>query len=154
MADTTHIHNYYGVDEILDAFREEWDFDDIFDFFYDRIGDGAGNIDSSKLNGCPEFTIISEDGDERCDYYEENRYTLRLPSRKDADEFAYLVGGKVSSDGTRDTGAKVFRITYRNEVYISADSAEEAQAKFHSMTREELDKLSYYVEQVSCEEQK
>lgn len=154
MAATTHVNEYYGNEEVMTSFEAEWNFDEICDFFYERQGDGKGNFDWDKFNSCPEFTITVEGGDERCDFYEENRYTVRLPSREEAEELASLIGGKLTSDGTATTGSKQFRITYRNEVYISADSEEEAQAKFRTMARNDLDHLSAYVEQVSCEEVK
>lgn len=46
-----------------------------------------------------------------------------------------------------------FRITYRNEIYIEADSEEEAIDKFQYLSNEELAKNSEFVEQVSIDEE-
>jgi hypothetical protein len=46
-----------------------------------------------------------------------------------------------------------FRITYRNEIYIEADSEEEAIGKFQNLSNEELAKNSEFVEQVSIDEE-
>jgi len=49
---------------------------------------------------------------------------------------------------------KVWRITYRMEVYIKgAETEREALDKFENMPRKELDKKSEYVERVSVDEE-
>jgi hypothetical protein len=153
MSATTHVHEYDGIDEVLEHFAEEYDSEDITNFFLQYYAGDDGDVDSSKAKGNPEFTITVESGDERCDYYEENRYTVPLPSRDAADELAYLLDGKVTSDGSTETGAKTFRITFRKEIYIKADSEEEARAKFEGMDDDEMNGASRFVEMSSCEEQ-
>jgi hypothetical protein len=153
MSATTHVHEYYGIDEVLEHFAEEYESEDITNFFLQYYAGDDGDVDSSKAKGNPEFTITVESGDERCDYYEENRYTVPLPNRDAADELAYLLDGKVTSDGSKDTGAKTFRITFRKEIYIKADSEDEAKAKFEGMDDDEMNGTSRFVEMSSCEEQ-
>lgn len=153
MSATTHVHEYYGIDEVLEHFAEEFESEDITNFFLQYYAGDDGEVDSSKADGNPEFTITAESGDERCDYYEENRYTVPLPNRDAADELAYLLDGKVTSDGSKDTGAKTFRITFRKEIYIKADSEDEAKAKFEGMDDDEMNGTSRFVEMSSCEEQ-
>ena len=46
-----------------------------------------------------------------------------------------------------------FRITYRNEPYIEADSEEEAIGKFQDLSNKELVKNSEFVERVSIDEE-
>lgn len=153
MSATTHVHEYYGIDEVLEHFADEYESEDITNFFLQYYAGDDGDVDSSKAKGNPEFTITVESGDERCDYYEENRYTVKLPNRDAADELAYLLDGKVTSDGSKDTGAKTFRITFRKEIYIKADSEDEAKAKFEGMDDDEMNGTSRFVEMSSCEEQ-
>lgn len=152
MSATTHVHEYYGIDEVLEHFAEEFESEDITNFFLQYYAGDDGEVDSSKAKGNPEFTITAESGDERCDYYEENRYTVPLPNRDAADELAYLLDGKVTSDGSEDTGAKTYRITYRMEVYVKADSEDEAKTKFQNMDDDKLNRDSEFVEMVSCED--
>ena len=153
MSATTHVHEYYGIDEVLEHFAEEFQSEEITNFFLQYYAGDDGDVDSSKAKGNPEYTITVESGDERCDYYEENRYTVPLPNRDAADELAALLDGKVTRDGSMDTGAKTFRITYRNEIYIKADSEEEARSIFEVMNKTVMDSRSHFVEMSSCEEQ-
>jgi len=44
-----------------------------------------------------------------------------------------------------------YRITYRNEVYVNANSHDEAEQVFRNMPRDELDRNSEFVEIVSNE---
>lgn len=49
---------------------------------------------------------------------------------------------------------KIWRITYRMEVYIeNAENEKEAIKRFEDMPRDELNKKSEYVERVSVEEE-
>ena len=153
MSATTHVHEYYGIDEVLEHFASEFESEDITNFFLQYYAGDDGDVDSSKAIDDPEYTITVETGDERCDYYEENRYTVPLPNRDAADELAALLDGKVTSDGSRNTGSKTFRITFRKEIYIKADSEEDAKAKFEGMDDDEMNDLSRFVEMSSCEEQ-
>ena len=153
MSATTHVHEYYGIDEVLEHFADEYDSEDITNFFLQYYAGDDGDVDVDKANGNPEFTITVESGDERCDYYEENRYTVKLPNRDAADEFADLLDGKVTRDGSADAGSKTFRITYRMEVYVKADSADAAKTAFENMDTDDLNRRAQFVEMVSCEEQ-
>ena len=46
-----------------------------------------------------------------------------------------------------------FRITYRNEIYIEAESEEEAISSFENLDQKELDKNSGFVEVVSVDQE-
>ena len=153
MSATTHVHEYNGIDEVLEHFAAEFESEEITNFFLQYYAGDDGDVDSSKAKGNPEYTVTVESGDERCDYYEENRYTVPLPNRDAADELAYILDGKVTRDGSKDAGSKTFRITYRKEIYIKADSEEEAKAKFEGMDDDEMNRTSRFVEMSSCEEQ-
>ncbi len=153
MSATTHVHEYCGIDEVLEHFAAEYESEDITNFFLQYYAGDDGDVDTSKADGNPEFTITVESGDERCDYYEENRYTVKLPNRDAADELADLLDGKVTYDGSTATGSKTFRITYRMEVYVKADSEEQAKERFEGMDDGELAYKSRFVELSSCEEQ-
>ena len=74
---------------------------------------------------------------------------IKLPNNEAAQELADIVDGKIVSGMT----GKKFRITYRNEIYITAESAEEAKAIFENMSPEETYRLSNFVEMCSLEPQ-
>ena len=46
-----------------------------------------------------------------------------------------------------------FRITYRNEIYIEAESEEEAIVNFQNLSNRELDENSAFVERVSVDQE-
>lgn len=74
---------------------------------------------------------------------------IKLPNNEAAQELADIVDGKIVSGMT----GKKFRITYRNEIYITAESEEEAQTIFENMDSDETYRLSKFVEMVSLEPQ-
>ena len=98
MAQTIHITEYTGIDDVLQHFSGEPLDEEVTEFFKRFYADGDGDIDSSLALNDPEFTISVDDSLESCDYYAENRYTVNLPSRNDADELAYILNGKVMED--------------------------------------------------------
>lgn len=153
MSETTHVNEYNGIDEVLEHFADECNSEGITNFFLQYYAGDDGDVDSSKADGDPEFTITVESGDKGCDYYEENRYTVPLPNRDAADELAFLLDGEVTRDDSEDTGPKTFRITYRMELYIKADSQSQAMKCFGCMDSAEMARKSTYVEMSSCEEQ-
>lgn len=112
--------------------------------------DSAYDMDKGKDD--PVFKIQVNDNS-MDDYYEENYLKIHLPNRDAADELAAILGGTVKWDGTSDTGSKTFRITYRKELYIKADSEAKALAKFEGMDDDEMNSMSKFVEMSSCEEQ-
>lgn len=75
------------------------------------------------------------------DYYK-NETTTLTPRR----------AAVISVDNSRPTGSKEFRITYRMEVYVKADSEDEAKAKFENMDDDKLNRDARFVEMVSCED--
>lgn len=98
MASNIRITEYTGIDEVLGHFETEALYDEVREFFLELCPDGYGGIDTSPSPGDPEFTVSVEDGDERSDFYAENRYRVNLPSRDAADELASILGGKVTED--------------------------------------------------------
>lgn len=110
------------------------------------------DYDMDKAANDPKFVILCKDNS-IADFYEENYLTIHLPSREKADELASILGGYVTKDGTVNQGAKTFRITYRREIYIKADSKEEALSKFEEMDDDDMNSSSRFVEMSSCEEQ-
>ena len=55
-------------------------------------------------------------------------------------------------DTSKPTGSKEFRITYRMEVYVKADSEDEAKTAFENMADDQLNRDAKFVEMVSCED--
>ena len=155
MACTTDINDHWYVSDLLDYADSEYgiadDVRELLGKYYDADDDGDFGDDIGKDD--PEFTIKVEGGDERCGYYSEDIFHVHLPSREVADELADILGGKVTADGTVEEGSTLYRITYRNEVYIKADSEEEAQSKFEALDADDLNHRSKFVELVSCEKQ-
>lgn len=76
---------------------------------------------------------------------------VKLPTDEAAKELADIIDGKVIS-GLQD--GKLYRITYRNEIYIRAKNKKEAQKEFDKLTSAELASQSEFVELVSVDEQK
>lgn len=182
MSATTYTHEFYGVEEMLEHLDSEYEFSEALDEIqkhYDvQLDDDCGKtigdqdeylkdddekvvfVDIEKLTykgdkNDPEFVISVEDEDERSGYYSEDRYTIQLPNRDAADALAAAISykAKVVVDNSKDTGAKTFRITFRKEIYIKADSEDEAKAKFEGMDDDEMNGTSRFVEMSSCEEQ-
>lgn len=60
---------------------------------------------------------------------------------------------KTTKTPKESEGGKTFRITYRNEVYVKAESEKDARAAFENMDRSTLDSESEFVEIVSVEPQ-
>ncbi len=175
-------HEFNGADELLEHLDSEYEFGEVLDVIkkhYDvKLYDGCGktiddrdeddkadeekveysDIETLTYKGGeddPEFVISVDNSDERSDYYSEDRYTIQLPNRAAADELAHAISykAKVVVDNSKDTGAKTFRITFRKEIYIKADSEDDAKAKFESMDDDEMNGTSIFVEMSSCEEQ-
>ena len=181
MSTTSHTHEFYGVNELLEHLDSEYEFSEVLDEIkkhyevklYDDSGKTIGDqdeyykavdekveyddIETLTYKGGkddPEFVISVDDSDERCDFYSEDRYTIQLPNREAADALAQAISykGKVVEDNSKPTGSKEFRITYRMEVYVKADSEEEAQTTFENMDSDTLNRASKFVEMVSCED--
>ena len=151
MAQTIHIHEYNDINEMLEHLEGESVEADVRELLVKLYPGDDGDIEPMLAEKDPKFTISVDDGDERCDYYSEDRYTVNLPDRDAADELADILGGKVIFDGA-NRGSKRYRVTYRNEVYVYADSEEKAKFAFENMPKEELNSKAAYVEMVSLEE--
>ena len=160
MSVNSHIHEYDSSE--VDTFLSECgcrlsDIEAAEKFLHgiypdDSDPDDESAYDMDKGKDDPEFKIQVNDNS-MDDYYEENYLKIHLPNRDAADELAAILGGTVTQDGTTDTGSKTFRITYRKEIYIKADSKEEALAKFEAMDDDDMNSMSKFVEMSSCEEQ-
>lgn len=182
MSATTYTHEFYGVEEMLEHLDSEYEFSEVLDEIqkhYDvQLDDDCGKtigdqdeylkdddekvvfVDIEKLTykgdkNDPEFVISVEDEDERSGFYSEDRYTIQLPNREAADALAHAIDykAKVVVDNSKPTGSKEFRITYRSEIYIKANSEAEARSIFEVMSKAVMDSRSQFVEMSSCEEQ-
>lgn len=163
MSVDTHVNEYdaqYDMDGFLDNAIDRAETGDEARKFLHKLypsDDDDGKLedetsyDMDKAAKDPTFVILCKDNS-IADFYEENYLTIHLPSREKADELADILDGTVTEDHSADQGAKTFRITYRNEIYIKADSEEDAKTRFQNMPRKTLDKKSEFVELVSCEE--
>lgn len=158
MAYTTRTEEYVGITELLDRFDGEAEYDDIVEVlrkYYPDPDDDTG-IDASLAENNPEFTIELDKSDERCDFYCIEHYIVKMPNREAADELADAIDMDatiIEDNSIGTTGAKTFRITYRNEIYIKADSEEEARHIFEIMNNAVMDSRSNFVEISSVEEQ-
>lgn len=163
MSVDTHVNEYdaqYDMDGFLDNAIDRAETGDEVRKFLHKLypsDDDDGKLedetsyDMDKAVKDTKFVILCKDNS-IADFYEENYLTIHLPSREKADELADILDGTVTEDHSADQGAKTFRITYRNEIYIKADSEEDAKTRFQNMPRKTLDKKSEFVELVSCEE--
>lgn len=177
---TEHINTFDGAEEMLEHLDEEYEFSEVLDEikkYYDvklyddvekTLDDEADkendddkvvfvDIETLTYKGDkndPEFVISVDESDERCGFYSEDRYTIQLPNRKAAEDLAYAISceAKVVEDGSSSVGSKTYRITYRMEVYVKADSEDEAKTKFQNMEGDKLNRDSEFVEMVSCED--
>lgn len=158
MAYTTRTEEYVGITELLDRFDGEYNYDDIVEVlrkYYQDPDDDTG-IDASLAENNPEFTIELDKSDERCDFYCVEHYIVKMPNREAANELAEAIdldATIIEDNSTGTTGSKTFRITYRNEIYIKADSEEEAQKIFEIMDKAAMNSRSDFVEISSVEEQ-
>ena len=158
MAYTTRTEEYVGITELLDRFDGEAEYDDIVEVlrkYYPDPDDDTG-IDASLAENNPEFTIELDKSDERCDFYCVEHYIVKMPNREAANELAEAIdldATIIEDNSTGTTGSKTFRITYRNESYIKADSEEEAQKIFEIMDKAAMNSRSDFVEISSVEEQ-
>lgn len=159
MAYATRIEEYIGITDLLDRFDGESEYDDIVEVlrkYYPDPDDDDTGIDASLAENNPEFTIELDKSDERCDFYCVEHYIVKMPNREAADELADAIDMDatiIEDNSTGTTGAKTFRITYRNEIYIKADSKDEARQIFEIMNKAVMDSRSEFVEISSVEEQ-
>lgn len=134
--------------EMLDGYR-----DDIREFLekhyhYDQE---AEEFDTPLASGYRKYTIRTANESECGEDCFKNILNIEidLPDNAAAQELADIIDGKVVSGMT----GKQFRITYRNEIYITAESEEDAQAAFENMDTDELARRSTFVEMSSLEPQ-
>ena len=115
--------------------------------------DALGEFDDTPKDGYCLYKIKAKYTDDCCDDTFVNIYTITvsLPSDEDAKELADILDAKSWTACTKD--APMFRITYRNEIYIKAKNRQEAERIFSGMDPVELTRKSSFVEIVSTEKQ-
>lgn len=109
-------------------------------------------FDETEPKNSRKYEITIKREDECCDdtYSTIFHLEIALPTDTDAQELADLLDGTVIS-GLQD--GKLYRITYRNEIYIRAKNEEEARKGFEKLSCAELASQSTFVETSSVEEQ-
>ena len=115
--------------------------------------DDLGEFDDTPKDGYRPYEIKAEYEDDCADMFFVNIFSIRvsLPTDEDAKELAAILDGEVV-DGL-DNDCPVFRITYRNEIYIKANDQQEAERIFRDMGPAKLSRDSDFVEIVSTERQ-
>ena len=115
--------------------------------------DALGEFDDTPEEGYRPYKIKVKYEDEVADMTFVNIYTITvsLPSDEDAKELANILDGEVVDGLYKD--APMFRITYRNEIYIKAKNHHEAERILSGMDPVELTRKSSFVEIVSTEKQ-
>lgn len=134
--------------EMLDGYS-----DDIREFLekYYHYDQEAEEFDTPLASGYRKYTIrtVNESECGEDSFKSVLNIEIDLPDNAAAQELADIVDGKVVSGMT----GKQFRITYRNEIYITAETEEDAQAAFENMDTDELARRSNFVEMSSLEPQ-
>ena len=112
-----------------------------------------GEFDDTPKEGYRLYKIEAKYEDDCCDDTFVNIYSIRvsLPTDEDAKELAAILDGEVVEGLNND--CPMFRITYRNEIYIKAKDQQEAERIFRDMDPAELSRGSDFVEIVSTEKQ-
>ena len=112
-----------------------------------------GEFDETAPDNYREYRIKAVFEDECCDddYTTVLLVDVKLPTDEAAKELANIIDGRVIS-GLQD--GKLYRITYRNEIYIRAKNKKEAQTEFSMLTNSEMASQSNFLEVVSVDEQK
>ena len=113
----------------------------------------AGEFDDTPKEGYRPYEIKAKYEDECCDDTFVTIYSIRvsLPTDEDAKELAAILDGDVVDGLNKD--CPVFRITYRNEIYIKAKDQQEAERIFRNMDRGEFSRRSDFVEIVSIDKE-
>ncbi len=112
-----------------------------------------GEFDDTPKEGYRPYKIKAKYTDDCADMTFVNIFSIRvsLPTDEDAKELAAILDGEVVEGLNND--CPVFRITYRNEIYIKATDQQEAERIFRDMDPAELSRVSDFVEIVSIEKQ-
>lgn len=134
--------------EVLESYRE--DIKDFLDkhYAYDQEEE---TYEQPLKHGYHKYTIRVVKESECCDDCFKSIILIEidLPDNAAAQELADTVDGTVISGMT----GKKFRITYRNEIYITADTEDDANTIFENMDSDELARRSTFVEVSSVEPQ-
>lgn len=115
--------------------------------------EGWGEFDDTPKEDYRPYKIKAKYTDDGADITFVNIFTIRvsLPTDEDAKELAAILDGEVVEGLNND--CPVFRITYRNEIYIKATDKQEAERIFRDMDHAELSRVSDFVEIVNIEKQ-
>ena len=113
----------------------------------------SGEFDETPKEDYRPYEIKARYEDDCSDMTFVNIFSIRvsLPTDEDAKELAAILDGEVVAGLGKD--CPVFRITYRNEIYIKAKDHHEAEQIFRDMDPAELSRDSNFVEIVSTEKQ-
>lgn len=141
------------VEDLLNHEQLESYSDDIREFlekhyYYDEEAEEFSKPFTSDFHKYVIRTVNESECGEDC-FKSILNIEIDLPDNVTAEELAAIVDGKVVSGMT----GKKFRITYRNEIYITAETLEEAQAEFENMDPDETASRSNFVEMTSIEPQ-
>ena len=143
-----------GMNELLTNENTEQYADDIKELLsqYYTWDAESEEFDETAPDNYREYRIKAVFEDEICDddYTTVLYIDVKLPTDDAARELADTIDGTVIS-GLQD--GKLYRITYRNEIYIRAKNEEEARKEFEKLSCSELASQSNFVETVSVEEQ-
>ena len=147
--------DFIGMNELLTNENTEQYADDIKELLsqYYTWDAESEEFDETAPDNYREYRIKAVFEDEICDddYTTVLYIDVKLPTDDAARELADTIDGTVIS-GLQD--GKLYRITYRNEIYIRAKNEEEARKEFEKLSCSELASQSNFVETVSVEEQK
>jgi len=115
--------------------------------------ESLGEFDDTPKEDYRRYEIKAKYEDEVADMTFVDIFSIRvsLPTDEDAKELAAILDGEVVAGLGKD--CPVFRITYRNEIYIKAKDHHEAEQIFRDMDPAELSRDSNFVEIVSTEKQ-
>ena len=115
--------------------------------------EALGEFDDTPKEDYRRYEIKAKYEDEVADMTFVDIFSIRvsLPTDEDAKELAAILDGEVVAGLGKD--CPVFRITYRNEIYIKAKDHHEAEQIFRDMDPAELSRDSNFVEIVSTEKQ-
>ena len=120
MSISTHNNEYDDVDSFLgDSVIKLSDSEEARKFLHGIYPDDTDTeddtaFDMDKAVKDPKFKIQVDDSS-MDDFYEENILTIHLPNKDDAEEFAYIVGGKVVEDETEEDDEN------KGQFFISGD---------------------------------
>lgn len=117
---STQIETYYGFEELIGYADADYLLEDVVDVlskYYTYEGEGDDIVfDEDQAKDDPEFTIKIEGGDERADYYYENKFYVHLPSKDAAEELAKVLGGELNESKKCEDSKWVIELPSKSSV--------------------------------------